>query len=463
MEQWLYAVGNQIAVYLPRVLGAIVLFVVAYLVASVVKWVLNNLLTRARVDDRYGRHVMTEGGKPYSVAATVANAAFWLVILFFLPAILDQLALPGLFTPVQAMINRIFTFLPNVLAAAIIFTVGWFVATVVRRAVTALLAAAGVDRFSERLGIHRALGSQTLSGILGTILYLIILIPVLIAAIDALGIQAITQPAATMLNTILNALPNIFAAFVMLALAYVVGKVIAELVAGLLTAMGFNALMERLGFARIPVPTTETVRAASAPASAAAPAAQRPPMGETTPARVVGTVVLVAIMLFTAIEAMRLLGFATLATMLSGILTLGGMVLLGLIIFGAGLFLSNLAYKAILNRGSAQSEILAIVARVAILVLAGSMALRQMGLANEIVDLAFGLMLGAIAVAIALAFGLGGRETASRLLERWRTQLESGEWNNRAREMRGDMNRSYPQPARGEKGPAYQPSSGGDK
>ena len=45
------------------------------------------------------------------------------------------------------------------------------------------------------------------------------------------------------------------------------------------------------------------------------------------------------------------------------------------------------------------------------------MALRQMGLANENVDLAFGLTLGAIAVAVALAFGLGGRETAARMLE----------------------------------------------
>jgi hypothetical protein len=57
---------------------------------------------------------------------------------------------------------------------------------------------------------------------------------------------------------------------------------------------------------------------------------------------------------------------------------------------------------------------------VAILVLAGAMALRQMEIANEIVNLAFGLLLGAVAVAVALAFGLGGRESASRLIEEWR-------------------------------------------
>jgi hypothetical protein len=68
---------------------------------------------------------------------------------------------------------------------------------------------------------------------------------------------------------------------------------------------------------------------------------------------------------------------------------------------------------------------LALAGRIAILVLSGAMALRQMGLANEIVNLAFGLLLGAIAVAVALAFGLGGRDIAARQLERWQKSLES--------------------------------------
>ena len=328
-----------------------------------------------------------------------------------------------------------------------IFAVGWFVATVVKRVLTGVLAAIGVDRLSERLGISRALGSQTLSGLLGTIVYLIILIPVLIAAVDALGIQAITQPATTMLNTILNALPNVFAAFIMLAIAFVVGKVIAELVTDLLTAMGFNMLMERMGFGRVPVPSTTTNTTTTMRGTAPTP----PAMSQTTPARAVGTVVLVAIMLFTAVEAMRLLGFTAVAAMLAGVLTLAGQVVLGLIIFGVGLYLSNLAYNAIVANGSGQAEVLAIGARIAILVLAGSMALRQMGLANEIVDLAFGLMLGAVAVAVAIAFGLGGRDTAARLLERWRSSLEAGEVPGRA---------PAETPTRGNANPAYSPSTG---
>jgi hypothetical protein len=55
------------------------------------------------------------------------------------------------------------------------------------------------------------------------------------------------------------------------------------------------------------------------------------------------------------------------------------------------------------------------------------MALRQMGLASEIINLAFGLLIGAIAVAVALAFGLGGREIAARELSGWVESVKSKE------------------------------------
>ncbi len=64
-----------------------------------------------------------------------------------------------------------------------------------------------------------------------------------------------------------------------------------------------------------------------------------------------------------------------------------------------------------------------VAARVAILVLAGATALRQMGIADSIINLAFGLVLGAVAVAA--AFGIGGREVAREQLEKLRDQLES--------------------------------------
>jgi hypothetical protein len=253
------------------------------------------------------------------------------------------------------------------------------------------------------VGVAAALGKQKLSGLIGLVIYILILVPVLIAALDALQLDAITQPASDMLNTIFGALPALFGAFLVLAIAYVVGRVVAGLITNLLAGVGFNAILVRLGLGK------------------------EPAEGERTPSEIVGYLVLVAIMLFAGIEALRLLNFELLAEGLAQFTGFAGQVILGLVIFAIGLFLANLAARTIRASGAAQANLLALVARISILVLAGAMALREMGLANEIVDLAFTALIGAIAVAAALAFGLGGREIAARQLEEWMDSIKSKE------------------------------------
>ena len=117
--------------------------------------------------------------------------------------------------------------------------------------------------------------------------------------------------------------------------------------------------------------------------------------------------------------------FLVLAELVAQFMVFAGHVLLGLVIFGIGLFLSNLASRTVEASSAAQAPLLALAARVSILVLAGAMALRQMGLANEIITLAFGLLLGSIAVAAAVAFGIGGRELAADALKSWTSKLEA--------------------------------------
>jgi hypothetical protein len=391
----------QVFQYAPRLLGAGLLLLIAWIVASALRLVISRVLTAAKIDERLGSEAGLEEEKRVPLAQTLGNAVYWLVFLLFLPAVLGALELQGLLEPVQGMINQILGFLPNVFAAGLILAVGWFVARIVQQIVTNLLAAVGADQLSKRVGLAPVLGKQQLSGLLGLVVYVLILIPVLIAALNALALEAITQPASNMLNVILDAIPAIFAATLVLVVAYVVGRVVSGLITNLLTGVGFNAILARLGLGK------------------------EPGEGERTPSEIVGYLVLVAIMLFAAIEASRLLGFVLLADLVAQFTAFAGQVILGLIIFAIGLYLANLAAKTVQASGAAQAGLLAMAARVSILMLAGAMALRQMGLANEIINLAFGLLLGAIAVAAALAFGLGGREIAAREVERWLQSIKS--------------------------------------
>lgn len=393
----------QVFEFAPRLLGAGLLVLIAWIVACGLKLIVSRVLSIAKLDERLGSQAGLEEEEHIFLTQTLANAVYWLVLLLFLPAVLDALALQGLLEPVQGMINKILGFLPNIFAAGLILVIGWFVARIVQRIVTNLLAAVGTDRLSEQVGLATVLGKQRLSGFLGLVVYVLILIPVLIAALNSLALEAITQPASNMLDTILGALPAVFAAGLLVAIAYVVGRVVAGLIANLLSGAGFDAVLTRMGLGK------------------------EPAEGERTPSEIVGYLVLVVIMLFASIEAFRLLGFESVADLVTQFTAFASQVILGLIIFAIGLYLANLAAKAVQASGAAQAGLLAMAARVSVLALAGAMGLRQMGLANEIINVAFGLLLGAIAVAVALAFGLGGRELAARELEEWLRSVKSKE------------------------------------
>ena len=138
------------------------------------------------------------------------------------------------------MIDKVLAFLPNLLAATLILAAGWLLARVIQRVVSNLLAAVGADRLAENTGVASALGEQKLSGLIGLLLYVFILIPVLVAALNTLRLDAITAPASDMLQTLLAALPLLFGAALVLVIAFFVGRVVAGVVANVLAGIGLS-------------------------------------------------------------------------------------------------------------------------------------------------------------------------------------------------------------------------------
>jgi hypothetical protein len=388
--------------YLPHIAGAGVLLLIAWVLATVLRRVMLTVMQSAKLDERLSGGAAESQAKSTPLSKTLSDVVYWLVFLLFLPGILDALGLQGPLEPVKAMLNKVSAFMPNIIGAGIIVLVGWFVAKLIRQIVSSLLAASGLDRLSERMGLSGTLGSMKLSGLIGLVLYVFILIPVGIAGLNALQLDAVTQPASAMLGKIMNALPLVFGAALVVAVSYPVASLVAKLVTGLLAGMGFNNVLVKLGVSKT---ATE---------------------GAKGPAAVVGTLVLVTIMIMASIEAARMLEFAALADLFAKLLVFGGHILMGLIILGAGMFLANVVAKSMEESDRANAGLLATVTRIVILVLAGAMALRQMDIANEIVNLAFGLLVGAVAVAVALAFGLGGRDSAMHLIEDWRSNMNGG-------------------------------------
>lgn len=387
--------------FAPRILGAGFLLIIAWILASVLRLVIAKVLAAARLDERLRGGVGEEDKQRPPLARSLADAVYWLIFLLFLPGVLNALAVEGLLEPIQAMVGKVAGFIPNLFTAAVILGVGWFVARIAQRVVSSLLSAVGLDALSEKGGLSTALGTRRLSGVVGLIAYILIFLPVVIAALNALRMEAITVPASAMLTMILEAIPAIFGAVLVLTIAYLVGRVASGLVANLLAGAGFDGILAKLGLG------------------------EEAGDGERTPSAIVGTLILVAIMLFAVTEAADLVGFGVLSQLTSQFLVFAGRIVVGLVIFAIGLTLANFVHRTVLATGAVQSRLLALGARIAIIALSGAMALRHMGLADEIVNLAFGLVLGAVAVALAIAFGLGGREFAARHLEGWLQSVKS--------------------------------------
>ncbi len=387
--------------FLPRLASALILLGVAWILATVLRVGIRRVLEVSRFDERFRDQTDLGADESRPLSNAIGETVYWLIFLLFLPAVLGALAVEGLLDPVKGMTNTLLVFVPNLFAAGLILLIGYFVAGIVQRIVTNVLAAVGTDRLSDRVGLSNILGGQHISQVLGLIVYVLIFIPVIIGALNALALEAITRPASNMLDTMLGILPNLFGATLIVTVAFVVGRVLAGLASNVLAGLGFNNILVRVGLSR------------------------EASTGTKTPSEVIGSLIIAAILLFAIIEAAELLGLQLLANLVADLTVFGGHLLVGLVVFAIGLYLANVAAKAIQSSSMAQASLLASIARMGVIVLATAMALLQMGLADEIVNLAFGLTLGALAVAFALAFGLGGREVAASELKFWIEQIRS--------------------------------------
>ncbi|AFY39337.1 Conserved TM helix repeat-containing protein [[Leptolyngbya] sp. PCC 7376] len=398
---------SEVTNFVPQLFGAALWLGVAWLVATIARLIVIKGLGSFDLDKRLNQEMVDldgDGKEDVGVTETIGNALYWFVFFFFLTPILETLGLESTLSPLQGLVDEVLLILPDLFAAVLIGVVGWFIAQIVRRLVTNLLKATGADAFGAKFGLTGTDGRQSLSWILGTIAYVLVLIPVAISAFEVAQIEAISTPAIAMLDQVLMLLPKILGASIILTFAYVVGDYVSELVTSVLTGFGFDNVLTWLGLDSM---------------IGATPANSEDGKPAKTPSQVMGTVSLVVILLIATLTAVDVLEIEALTSVVGILLAIAGQVLVALLIFALGLYFSNISFRALSSSGTRQSKILGQAARIIILTLVGAMALEQMGIATNIVNLAFGLLAGGIAVAIALAFGFGGKDIAGEQLKGW--------------------------------------------
>ena len=394
---------SSVTSYLPKLGAAAGLAVIGWIVATGVRYLITRVLGGLGLDDRLNKAAGDEA-KPVTVTKSIGTAAYWIVWLLFLLMILNALELHGLMTPLQGMANKVFAFLPNLFSAGIIFGVGWFAANIVRRIVSSVLNAVGIDNLAEKTGVSKSVGKGSFSGLLGTVAFLLILLPVISASLNALEMRSVSEPVQGMLDTFLGAIPKLLYAAVIVGVSWVIGRLIASLATEFLARIGFDNILGKLGLSNADPASLEESR---------------------RPSAVAGKLVMIAIMLFAAMEAMNQLGLENVSVLVHGFIFRAGGWVLGLVIFGLGLWIANLVAGLIRDRGTPNSGLLALVAKIAITVLAGIAALQEMQVAEETVQWAVIMAIAAIGLAFGLSFGLGCKQQASDQLDRWQKRLDN--------------------------------------
>ena len=383
---------DQLGSFMPHAIVALLGLIAGIFIAAVARRGTEYCLSKLKLDERISKG----RDESFQIESLIATFIYYLTLLYVLMVVLSFLGVESALLPLRNMYDQFIGYSLNIIAAGVMGFAGFIVARIASGVVGAL--ASGIDVISEKVGFDKTIN---LSKLVQQLVFIFIFVPILIAALDALKISAISEPATDMINDFANAIPIILFAAITFAAFFIAGKFIVSMLVELLKNLDADKLPEKLGLEAI--------------------------FGkEFSLSKLAGKVLFFFIMFMAVINASEILNMVKVTAVLKDLLDLAGKILLGLSILVIGNFFSNLAHK-ILRKGE-QTKALATVARYAILALVLAIGLNAMGLADTIVHLAFGLSLGAIAVAVALSFGLGGREAAGKhmeyLLEKLRSDAE---------------------------------------
>ena len=377
--------GGAVPPGLVSALVGLAILVVGLIVVRFIASIFRRLLSRANFLSRTDAE-----GKVTSFVGPIVSLIRAVLTIFVLMAVLQHFGLTDVLAPLKDLANKFLAAVPNIIGAGVIGYAGWVIAKIVSE-----LVGVALGKVDEQIAQRTGNADIKVSGFGSAFVFGGVLLPIVVAALGVLNIPAISDPASAMIGKLMAAVPNVVGAGIIVLGAYFVARFVVYMLTGLLEGMNFNALPERLG-------------------------AQSLFRGDYTATRLVGAAIMFFSMLTAVTAAVDTLGIEVISMIFARVLEFGGGILMGGVILLIGNFLSQLAYTRLSATGATG---FANIARFAIIGLVVAMGLKAMGLADNIVNMAFGLTLGSVAVAGALAFGFGGRDAAKTIADRWASRL----------------------------------------
>lgn len=353
---------------------AILIIIIGWFIAGLLKRLVKNIANKSGLEKTFSNSKVNIGD-------LIAKLVYFLVMIFVFMLALEKLGMTSVLEPVKNLLNGFTDFIPNVVGAGLVGYIGYMLATIVSELVG--LSGDTIRKFAPKLKLPENID---IVNVLKKIVFIFIFIPLLIAALNILNINSVSEPATNMLQSFFDAIPKVLLATLIMIVFVVGGRFLSELLKDLLDSLNLNQVMNKAGLSSL--------------------------VGNTNIERLVANIVYAFIILFGIMTAVDKLEFAQLSEMMHTIIELGANILFGLVILAIGNWISKIAADNFNKTGD--NPFVGNIIRVAILAVFLAIGLRRMGIADDIINLAFGITLGAVALTVVLSFGLGGREAAGK-------------------------------------------------
>lgn len=374
------------------VVKAVLILILAVIVAKIAKSMVVKLFTKTKLNELFDKTGSSDDKKT-DVVTFVGKLVYLLVFLLFVPGIFESLGMNNISAPILGILNTMWGYIPNIVAAVIVLWVGFFIAKLVRELLIPVFNKIKINNLQEKAGIDVP-DSAKLSNTLAYIVYVVILIPVIITALRVLDISSISDPAIKMLDVIFEFIPNIFAAIVIIIIGSMVAKFAGSIVESLIASSGFD---------------TKLIKLLDGKAD------------KFVLSKVIGTIVNVVMEIFFIVQSISVLHLEVVSNIGNAIIGYMPYVLGAVLIVITCYICSVIVEKALDKNGFKTAGI---VSKYVIYVIGVFMVLNELGIAAELVNTAFILIVAALAVAFAISFGVGGREFAGRTLKKLEDKLD---------------------------------------
>ncbi|WP_225035736.1 mechanosensitive ion channel [Winogradskyella sp. SM1960] len=367
---------------LSGIIAALLILLIGWFIAGIIKKITTKLIKKTGVDNKLKNGAIT-------ISSFTGKILYFLIMIFVFTLALGQLGLSDALGPIENLLNGFTGYIPNIIGAGLVVYIGYMLATIISELVE--LSGDTIQKIVPKLKLPENIN---IVGLLKKVVFIFIFIPLLISAFHILDMKAISEPATEMLSQFFEAIPQILVAALVLIIFIIIGRFVANLLKELLMNLNIDNLVSKMSLSDY--------------------------IGTKNIANVISKIAYALIVVFGLLTAFEKLEFTQLTEITDTVLDYAGRILFGIAIIGIGLMVSNLFSKAL---NSKNNPFVVSIVKVSIIAIFLAIGLRAMGIADEIVNLAFGITLGTVALTVVLSFGLGGREAAgkqmSKILEKF--------------------------------------------